>query len=79
MWAGTDAIDVSIPQAEYEVEKGKDITVPCTFKPVHPSRLVMLEWTNIADEVDADAVRRLLSVCVCFMYSMTYYCPGSLT
>lgn len=61
---GANAVDVTIPQTLFEVARGDNITVPCAFKTTVSQKLVLLEWSNQADQVDADEVRLLLCLSV---------------
>lgn len=61
MLAGTDALTVTIPPGPYEVARGNNITVPCSFQGLtDPSKLVMMQWSSVADQVGADDVRQWL-------------------
>ncbi|KAJ0005529.1 hypothetical protein NQD34_015423, partial [Periophthalmus magnuspinnatus] len=43
-------IQVSIPEPQYEVAKGSDITLPCSFSPARPDyELFILKWEVVQD------------------------------
>ncbi|XP_062312200.1 cell surface A33 antigen [Osmerus eperlanus] len=50
--SSTSGLQVSFPKAEYEVARGDDVTLTCTFQPASPldsTQLVIITWTAEAD------------------------------
>ncbi|KAJ8283085.1 hypothetical protein COCON_G00056040 [Conger conger] len=44
-------IQVSIPQPEYEVARGDNVTLPCQFKPdISDPLLIVVSWSTLSDE-----------------------------
>lgn len=45
------SLQVSIPQQEYEVARGEDITMTCSFTPARPiANIMVLTWEAYTDE-----------------------------
>lgn len=43
-------MDVSIPKDEYEVKKGGEVTLPCSFSPANPNfEMLILSWKAFPD------------------------------
>lgn len=61
------SLQVSIPQQEYEVASGGDITLTCSFSPARPDfNVFVLTWEAYPDDVNDPMVRgyeRLLITC----------------
>lgn len=55
-------MDVSIPKDEYEVKKGGEVMLPCSFKPaVSNFEILILTW-SVLPETEGELVVRALSV-----------------
>ncbi|XP_039990209.1 cell surface A33 antigen-like [Xiphias gladius] len=53
---GVGALQVNIPQEQYEHARGDNITLPCSFKPakaINSSSLVIITWSVEADKANA--------------------------
>ncbi|KAK2853832.1 hypothetical protein Q5P01_006493 [Channa striata] len=53
---GIAAVTVDIPQASYEVARGKNITLPCTYKTTTAKKPILMEWSAQAEQVDAEEI-----------------------
>ncbi|KAM9765770.1 cell surface A33 antigen-like [Menidia menidia] len=55
VWSDGGAVEVVIPQPQYEFARGDNITLPCTFKTtkVNPA-VIVVTWSAEAAEVDAE-------------------------
>ncbi|KAM3626082.1 uncharacterized protein V6R79_022205 [Siganus canaliculatus] len=65
--SGAGALNVDIPQQQYEYARGDSITLPCRFQPKVPlkaSDIVIISWSAKAAKVDAKETQIL-----------TYYAP----
>ncbi|XP_027869933.1 cell surface A33 antigen-like, partial [Xiphophorus couchianus] len=52
VWSAAAAIQVNIPNDQYEFAKGDNITLPCTFTSALPSpKLIIITWSAGEDEV----------------------------
>lgn len=51
-------MDVTIPKEEYEVKKGGEVTLPCSFSPANPDfKMLVLSWKAFPDNDDDPMVR----------------------
>ena len=60
--SSTSGLQVSFPQAEYEVARGDDVTLTCSFTPARPllqdgTELVIITWSAAADDPAEPKVR----------------------
>lgn len=51
-------MDVTIPKEEYEVSKGGEVLLPCSFSPANPDfKILVLSWKAVPDN-DGDPMVR---------------------
>lgn len=56
---GVGAIDVTMPQSQYEFARGDNITLPCSFKSainINTAEAVVITWTALALEANVKDV-----------------------
>ncbi|KAA8578275.1 hypothetical protein FQN60_000079 [Etheostoma spectabile] len=51
--SGVGAVVVTIPQAVYEVARGKSVTLPCNIKPQGTPKQIIVTWSTVALTPDA--------------------------
>ncbi|XP_029000885.1 cell surface A33 antigen-like isoform X2 [Betta splendens] len=49
-----NAVTVTIPKPNYEVAKGDNITIPCSFSAVDQTKLILMQWTVRSDGTGAE-------------------------
>lgn len=65
------ALNVDIPDSNYEKARGDNITLPCTFKPKGTPSLVVISWS--AEGLKANDKEVGLLPCVFFLFCFAFF------
>ncbi|XP_051558042.1 glycoprotein A33 (transmembrane), paralog a [Myxocyprinus asiaticus] len=57
----TLGMNVDIPQKEYKIARGDNVTIPCTFKPPGPDLSVIVTWSSIDLEAPDNPSKTILT------------------